>query len=314
VLIAPDIPINTILSGRANVLQSALRRFEETYLFSNEGDLALRLASSFANYFSFPARRRASGYRLGNLAIRDTEKYGIVNLDKGKKKPPYPFSLDHLFVDSFNLSQSLKIIQAEYYMVQRENREKVYNLFTCFDCTDYTDFGQNSNSKPYRLLTIARGKWEPQLLYYLRLILANAFGGKDTHGGYFQGEFCQALMYRLAFFGFAGFLDSLIPEALTTPVNQIKLTELAETINQCERQCLTMRQHANSEVQEQLKRLEEELIELRNQQKILMRQSALFYLSEKCKNKKIQVILSPERYGVDILGRDRKKVRWEMLN
>ncbi len=314
VLIAPDIPINTILSGRSNVLQSALRRFEETYLFSNEGDLALRLASSFVNYFSFPARRRASGYRLGNLAIRDTEKYGIVNLDKVKKKPPHPFSLDNLFVDSFNLSQSLKELQAESYISQIENREKIYSLFTYFDCTDYTDLGQNSNSKPYRLLTIARGKWEPQLLYYLRLILANAFGGKDTHGGYFQGEFGQQMMYRLAFFGFAGFLDSLIPEALTTPVNQTKLTELAETINQCERHCLTMRQHANSEVQEQLKRLEEELIELRNQQKILMRQSALFYLSEKCQNKKIQVILSPERYAVDILGRDRKKVRWEMLN
>lgn len=314
VLIAPDIPINTILSGRGNVLQSALRRFEETYLFSNEGDLALRLASSFANYFSFPARRRASGYRLGNLAIRDTEKYGIVNLDKVKKKPSHPFSLENLFVDSFNLSQSLKKMQSEYYMVQRENQEKIYSLFTCFDCTDYTDFGLNHDSKPSQLLTIARWRWEPQLLYYLRLILANAFGGKDTHGGYFQGEFCQALMYRLAFFGLAGFLDSLIPEALTTPVNQSKLTELEEIINQCERQCLTIRQHANSEVQEQLKRLEEELIELRNEQKILMRQSALFYLSEKCQNKKIQVILSPERYAVDILGRNRKKVRWEMLN
>lgn len=314
VLIAPDIPINTILSGRANVLQSALRRFEETYLFSNEGDLALKLASSFANYFSFPARRRASGYRLGNLAIRDTEKYGIVNLDKVKKKHPDPFSLENLFVDSFSLSQSLEKMQREYYIFQQENREKIYSLFTCFDCTDYTDFGQNPNLKQYRLLTIARWRWEPQLLYYLRLILANAFGEKDTHGGYFQGEFCQDLMYRLAFFGFAGFLDSLIPEALTTPVNQTKLTELAETINQCERQCLTMRQHANPEVQEQLKRLEEEVIELRNEQKILMRQSALSYLSEKCKNKKIQVILSPERYDVDILGCDRKKVRWEMLN
>jgi Alpha/beta hydrolase of unknown function (DUF900) len=314
VLIAPDIPINTILSGRSNVLQSALRRFEETYLFSNEGDLALRLASSFANYFSFPARRRASGYRLGNLAIRDTEKYGIVNLDKVKKKPPNPFSLDHLFVDSFNLSQSLKKMQSEYYMVHRENREKIYSLFTYFDCTDYTDLGKKSNSTPYRLLTIARGRWEPQLLYYLRLILANAFGGKDTHGGYFQGEFCQQMMYRLAFFGFAGFLDSLIPEALNSPVNQTKLTELEETINQCERQYLTIKQHANSEVQEQLKRLEEEIVSLGNEQKILMRQSALFYLSEKCKNTKIQVILSPERYAVDILGRDRKKARWEILN
>ncbi|HBE17517.1 MAG TPA: hypothetical protein DEG17_23445 [Cyanobacteria bacterium UBA11149] len=314
VLIAPDIPINTILSGRSNFLQSALRRFEETYLFSSEGDLALRLASSFVNYFSFPARLRASGYRLGNLAIRDTEKYGIVNLDKVKKNPPHPFSLDCLFVDSFNLSQSLKEIQAKSYRNREDIREKVYRLFTYLDCTDYTDFGQKSRSKPYRLLTIARRRWEPQLIYYLRLILANIFGGKDTHGGYFEGEFCQSLMYNLAFFGCAGLIDSLTTQALNSPINQSKLNELESRINQCERQYLTMRQDAKPEVQQQLKRLAAELVELRKEQKILMRQSALSYLSKECKNKKIQMILSPERYAVDILGRDRKKVRWEILN
>ena len=35
VLVAPDIPAETIVSGRANFLQSSLRRFEEAYLFSN---------------------------------------------------------------------------------------------------------------------------------------------------------------------------------------------------------------------------------------------------------------------------------------
>lgn len=49
VLVSPDIPAETIISGRANFLSSSLRRFEETYLFSNEGDMALKLASTAAN-------------------------------------------------------------------------------------------------------------------------------------------------------------------------------------------------------------------------------------------------------------------------
>jgi hypothetical protein len=34
VLVASDIPAETIISGRANFLQSSLRRFDEAYLFS----------------------------------------------------------------------------------------------------------------------------------------------------------------------------------------------------------------------------------------------------------------------------------------
>lgn len=101
VLVSPDIPAESIISGRANFLSSSLRRFEEAYLFSNEGDMALKLASTAANYFSFPANTRTGGYRLGNVFIRknvsnagtklnenieasrppSTKTYGIVNLD-----------------------------------------------------------------------------------------------------------------------------------------------------------------------------------------------------------------------------------------
>ena len=38
VLVAPDIPAETLLSSRGNFLASALSRFDEAYLFSNEGD------------------------------------------------------------------------------------------------------------------------------------------------------------------------------------------------------------------------------------------------------------------------------------
>jgi esterase/lipase superfamily enzyme len=90
VLVSPDIPAETIISGRANFLQSSLRRFEEAYLFSNEGDMALRLASTAANYFSYPSRTQNGGYRLGNVTVRSspseqrsngkelTENYGII--------------------------------------------------------------------------------------------------------------------------------------------------------------------------------------------------------------------------------------------
>ncbi len=256
ILISPDIPISTILSGRANVLRSSLRRFKEAYLFSNEGDLALRLASTVANYFSFPARTREGGYRLGNVAIRDIQSYGICNLNTLQNKE-HSRLLKSLIVDSFNLHGSLASIQNSYHFDETVNREEIANLFTYFDCTDYTDRTIEPNSKRRQVLTLKKGRWEPRLLYYLRLIIAYALGIKDTHGGYFQGQFSQQLIYRLAFLGFGGFLDSLNPDNRT---------------------------------------------------------SALDELSQECRQSKIQVILSPERYEVEILRRDREKVRKEMLN
>ncbi|HEY9633412.1 MAG TPA: hypothetical protein V6D14_08400 [Coleofasciculaceae cyanobacterium] len=256
VLVAPDIPISTILLGRANFLRSSLRRFKEAYLFSNEGDLALRLASTVANYFSFPARTRESGYRLGNLAIRDYQGYGISPYNN--LQPEQHISLlKLLYINSFNSRSSLAKIQDSYQVDETEDREQIARLFTYFDCTDYTDRTIEPNSKKRRILTLAKWRWEPRLFYYFRLIIAYSLGIIDTHGGYFQGESSQQLMYRLAFLGFGGFLDSLNPE------NRI---------------------------------------------------SALNYLAQECHQKKIQMILSPERYQVDILGHDRKQVRREMLN
>ena len=256
VLVSPDIPISAIISGRSNVLRSSLRRFKETYLFSNEGDLALRLASTLANYFSLPARTREGGYRLGNVAIKDNQSYGICNLKSCQNKEPRRL-LNSLVVDSFNLRGSLASIQDKYQLDAIVNREEIANLFTYFDCTDYTDKTPEQNSKRRRVLTLKKWSWEPHGFYYLRLIIAYALGIKDTHGGYFQGEFSQQLIYRLAFLGFGGFLDSLNQDSRT---------------------------------------------------------SALDYLSQECRQRKIQVILSPERYEVDILGRDREQVRREMLN
>jgi hypothetical protein len=256
VLVAPDIPINTILSGRANFLRSSLRRFKEAYLFSNEGDLALRLASTVANYFSFPARTRESGYRLGNVAIKDSAGYGIINLNDIRQQGNYKL-LSNLFVDSFNLRKSLANIQASFQKDVSQDTEAIANFFTYFDCTDYTDYLTISKGKTRRVLTLKQWKWEPRSSYYLRLIIAYALGIRDTHGGYFQGEFCQQAIYRLAFLGFGAFLDSF----------------------------------------GQSNRL-----------------SALDEFSQKCSQNKIQVIISPERYEVDILQREPEYVRKQMLN
>ncbi len=256
VLVAPDIPINTILSGRANFLRSSLRRFKEAYLFSNEGDLALRLASTVANYFSFPGRMRESGYRLGNVAIKDSEGYGIVNLNNIRQQENHKL-LENLFVDSFDLHKSLAKIQASFQIDAIQDREEIANLFTYFDCTDYTDKITVLKGKKRRVLTLKQWRWEVRGLYYFRLVIAYGLGMRDTHGGYFQGEFCQQAIYRLAFLGFGGFLDSLSQR------NRI---------------------------------------------------SALDELSQKCYQNKIQVIISPERYEVDILKREHEQVRKQMLN
>ncbi len=37
--------------------------------------MALRLASTAANYFSYPSKTQDGGYRLGNVTVRNTEKY-----------------------------------------------------------------------------------------------------------------------------------------------------------------------------------------------------------------------------------------------
>jgi hypothetical protein len=96
VLASPDIPIESIMPERSNFLRTSLRRFEESYLFSNQGDIILRVASTAANYMSFPANTYERGFRLGNVVVNPSNdklddktleskskleaiSYGIVN-------------------------------------------------------------------------------------------------------------------------------------------------------------------------------------------------------------------------------------------
>ena len=83
VLASPDIPAEALLSNRANFLQAALLRFDEAFLFSNEGDEILRQISTIANYFIFPTRTSSHGFRLGNVEIL-SEGYGVITPAAGE--------------------------------------------------------------------------------------------------------------------------------------------------------------------------------------------------------------------------------------
>jgi hypothetical protein len=221
VLVAPDIPVESILPGRANFLRSSLRRCEEAYIFCNEGDLALRFTSTAANYFSFPARTRISGYRLGNITVKHfnnkndlvghTPRYGVVNLHKQDYGKGYRLDNPYKYLEIRSSSSEHR--KLEEITKMSEELVQPADLFTYFDCTDYKDdridqigIVSSAIQKPainfgnYILLTLA----------FIRKSINNRDPqGIDTHTGYFGGGFSQKAIYELAFLGFQGFLESL---------------------------------------------------------------------------------------------------------
>ena len=233
VLASPDIPVLSIISSRANFLASSLRRFSESYLFCNEGDIALRIASTAANYIAFPSRTQSRGYRLGNVALQnrrlDAFDYGIVNLKSLDIDFPthLPIGmaieasdekvLENLFLTYKRFQKRGAITLADLFEAQTNtgrHQATVADFFTFFDCTDYIDFEYDPqtngrSAKPQGLLTRARGKKALTPWDYLLLTLDYGLGKRDVHGGYFRGEFSQSLLYQLAFLGFENYLNSL---------------------------------------------------------------------------------------------------------
>lgn len=205
VLVSPDIPAETIISGRANFLSSSLRRFEEAYLFSNEGDMALKLASTAANYFSFSSRTREGGYRLGNVVVRSSqqkseaiERYGILNLgENGQLRRDVEF-LDYLY--SLN-SQSLRNRQEK---ILGKYQSSIANFFTVFDCTDYIDSNSpDIAAQKVGIVSHALRKQSLNFWDYITLSYDFFMGKIDTHGGYFRpaASFSKHLIYGLACLG-----------------------------------------------------------------------------------------------------------------
>jgi hypothetical protein len=220
VLVAPDIPVESVIPRRSNVLASALRRVNEVHVFTNEGDLALRLASTAANYFSFPARSRFSGYRLGNLTLkhfRDSRdrrgsrpSYGVVSTAAGEVVLPSSF----LEIRASS-SEHRHLWESPFFPWVADDPEDVTNKINYYDCTDYVDVldcvDPGEGSVPSRGV-VSRAIKAPALNLpaYFRLILAYlrgpARGGVDTHGGYFHGRTSKEWIYTLAFAGFAELL------------------------------------------------------------------------------------------------------------
>jgi hypothetical protein len=279
VLVAPDISSETIISGRANVLRSSLRRFEEAYLFCNEGDMALRLASTTANYFSFPARTRDGGYRLGNVTVREAsatrkiETAGIVNLLPNGRLVQENV---RAFLSYLYIRKSRSLLDRQLEIGLDEGTKSIAELFTYFDCTNYRENISNPKTKTLEskgILTRAVNKTSLEMKDYALLCKDFAQGKRDPHGGYiFSGDadFTKQAIYGLACLGWSGFVATL-----------------------------------DSGYAEHLAQLQQNRSDLKLEEQ--QRLARLFALDALCKTKGVQVLMSPERYQVDVLqqGFDR---------
>jgi len=297
ILASPDIPILSIISSRSNGLASSLRRFEEAYLFSNEGDLALRLASTAANYISFPSARQNHGHRLGSIALANTERKGIFNLESLRQQYPKQRPLgEAIATDKVDILKCLYITHSsgkgDGYLSLGElfdlEHSKTVNasladLFTFFDCTDYRDlkFELNQNGrriptdKVVGLLTRAKHKKNLNLWDYAELIFLCLRGELDVHGGYFKGDYSRQLLYRLAFIGFSDMLHTVTDNDAISPTQNAQY-EQSNPDAYCPEKSLDLFDH-------------------------------------RCADKGIQVYLSPLRYRVDVQKFKMSEAKDELL-
>ena len=311
-LASPDIPILSIISSRSNGLASSLRRFDEAYLFSNEGDLALRLASTAANYISFPSAKQNHGHRLGSIAItnaasdlsrknRDMTKKGIINLDALRQQYPKQRSLrEAISTDNIDILQCLYITHSsgkgdgflslgELFKLETQKtvNASLADLFTFFDCTDYKDYKYVLDINGRRLrtdqevgvLTRAKHRKHLTLWDYIELAFLCLRGKLDVHGGYFRGEYSRELMYRLVFLGFEDMLRATAADAASLKVEETKAEETTEN-----------------------------------------RTAGMYYpeegldiLNQKFMGKGIEVYLSPLRYRVDVQGALMSEAKTELM-
>jgi fumarate reductase subunit C len=205
VLASPDIPAETLLSNRGNFLASALARFDEAYLFSNEGDEVLRQISTLANYFVFPTKSRNYGFRLGNVEILSSN-FGLI--DVGEENFLATLRIGNLTLqqiyDTLEAAKRGRHGQAE----PARTQVLLPTVFSYFDCTDYVDLA-NDGGPPRPLLTFAEWvkRTDPDAklswVSHLHLLFAYiAYQKPNVHGGYFEGLLSQQLIYRLACLGY----------------------------------------------------------------------------------------------------------------
>jgi hypothetical protein len=183
VLVSPDIPAEALISSRANFLSASLIRFEDAFLFSNEGDEVLRQISTTANYFSFPTKSNTFGYRLGNVCLLGIP-YGIT---KG-------INLQLLRIGKLTLDEIYKKMNKMGFGQLRDDLPKRFSYFDCTDCVE-NGKGMLTQAKPGRIKKLGRFAHFSLLLRYLWNRTP------DVHGGYFRSPFLSELIFRLACIG-----------------------------------------------------------------------------------------------------------------
>jgi hypothetical protein len=208
VLIAPDIPIWAIITGRSNYLKNSLRRFQTVYLFTNDADIVLRLLSTIANFFVFPSASLIGGYRLGNLTYTDKRVYGDQKLDFEKLGINAKFG-------NLRKPGSNHYLTKEPFCLDIAEGNKLFKNITIVDCTDYQDnelFDSNSR-QPFNSCQPLKRRLSMNVLNnpiinripiaHINLCnymaTARIFG--ESHGGYFKWKFCLNLIYDLALYG-----------------------------------------------------------------------------------------------------------------
>lgn len=246
VLASPDIPAETLLSSRGNFLASTVGRFDEAYLFSNEGDEVLRQISTLANYFSFPTKSRNHGFRLGNVEILSRD-YGVVSFPQGK-------FLAHLRVGKMTIQQLYDRLQdaarrrqaaamTQSIVVKPVDTPPLPMHFSYFDCTDYIDRREKTArdiAEPSVAAAGGTSSYRPLLTFGLRRKRANetarlpwywhlwlllsyiALQKPNVHGGYFEGELGRRLIFRLACLGYEETMDAFEKEGGLSAVCEAK--------------------------------------------------------------------------------------------
>ncbi|MGK7878758.1 MAG: alpha/beta hydrolase [Crocosphaera sp.] len=210
VLVAPDISIQAIFPGKSNVLGTAIDKCEEAYLFSNQGDMILRVFSMISNYFRFPAKSTERGFRLGNIIVYDEKQrnqcYQTLNLDGKMDKTKF---LSNLHIVCRGERKSLfELLGSPKF---KPTDSLITTQVSYFDCTDSRDHIRNNNdnnnnwSEPKPILSRAKNHQIIRVMQCLELLRQWLFNNHDSkidiHGGYFNGKFCQTLIYGLACLG-----------------------------------------------------------------------------------------------------------------
>ncbi|MGK7942825.1 MAG: alpha/beta hydrolase [Crocosphaera sp.] len=209
ILASPDISIQAIFPGKSNVLETAIDKCEEAYLFSNQGDMILRVFSMISNYFRFPAESAERGFRLGNIIVyhnpQSQESYEILNRKYDMSKEDFLKNLCIVYRDK---RRSLYELLGSY---KKLPNNMVTTQVTYFDCTDCRDHIRDKNdqwSKELKpILSRATNHQIICVLQCLELLIQWTLGKIDIHGGYFDGKFCQTMIYGLACLGWEEFND-----------------------------------------------------------------------------------------------------------